>query len=237
MAEAINLEDTDISFWRAHPRDLSGRFTKIQDLRCQYYKEVFRPHRRSDTEVEHFVGKLTLNGWNEPNNKKGQLRVNPQVVAALDGHKNVVAFHYTAENVSSALPGVLGKAELAAKLRIPTKRYVWSSESVHDGDHAELVSVLAALSFEGYNPDQPGTWYPWTEEIDLKVQLQKWDYQPIDNPTILEDDEGFGVGSRITKQRWWVAGRIGDVIDSIYGQPGMAEAMQHAHDALEPHKS
>lgn len=239
------LEKSDINnlrFERTHPAKLADRFAEIQALRRRFYQREFAT--RPDEQVDHYVGRLTVAKWSDPNTAvgntaiTGQRRNNPQVVAAFDTETDRLAgFMYAAENVSSKyerrlsgrVPNVVASAvgtlERAQKLR-QDRYYVWSSEYVHDNDHPGLIPVLGALMVEGFDTSRPGTWYPWDEQTALKETLTSWGYAWDEGDPSSAD---FGLNSSPTKQERWVVPQLAIAEMAIREMPGMTEALELAH--------
>ena|SRR3990167_7591484 len=246
-----NFEIEGLRFERDFPDAFVDRFDEIQDLRRNYYQNVFQ---RSPEEVEHFVNHLTPENWSDPNNsigttaRSGQSRGFPIVSAAFNAHTNsLVGYMYAARNVSSKLEPVLNRLHVPLKIsehvgdlernkKIRFKRdYVWGSEYVHTDKIKGLVPILGALTLGTYRRSElRTTWYPWDEETELKSRLTEWGYKwDQGKPTPIEGENGFGIGSKPTKQERWVAPSVHTVLDNILDIKGAVAALGSAQRTLE----
>ena len=116
-----SVDDYDIGglrFERLAPAELEGRFDEIQSLRQRFYERVYEG-KRSQHEIDRFVGRLTLEKWSKPNTAVGntaieaQKRTGAKLLAAFDEKTNEIeGFVYLAENVSSKAERVMAKAHI-----------------------------------------------------------------------------------------------------------------------------
>lgn len=241
MSSPAEFDTSKLRFARTHPAELADRFPEIQALRQNFYRREFAS--RPEEQVNHYVGRLTVAKWSNPNSAvgntavTGQRRNNPQVVAAFDIQTDeLVGFTYAAENVSSkyerwlsrhvpsVIAGAVGAFERAQKLR-QNRYYVWGSEYVHNNEHPGLVPILGALMVEGFDTSLPGTWYPWDEQADLKETLTSWGYVWDKGEPSIED---FGPDSESTKQERWFVPRLAIAEMAIHEMPGIVEALELA---------
>jgi hypothetical protein len=243
MPQTYDVSAEGLRFVRVHPYAIANRFTDIQDLRRQHYGEVFT--HRSPQEVDHFVGRLSVASWSNPNAgigvtaRHGQRRSDPRVVAAFDERSgDLKGFMYAALNVSSRLEPFMsitadiGERERARKIE-NGRFYLWSNEYVHDPDYAHVVPVLAALSLEAYDKELGGKWYPWIEEAVLRNNLRTWGYCPNGlRPEQLQGEQGFGAGSIAAEQEPWTVESIDYACNRILKLPGAAQAVEEAHQSL-----
>ncbi|OGL29374.1 hypothetical protein A3D14_00020 [Candidatus Saccharibacteria bacterium RIFCSPHIGHO2_02_FULL_47_12] len=245
-----SVDDYDIGglrFERLAPAELEGRFDEIQSLRQRFYERVYEG-KRSQHEIDRFVGRLTLEKWSKPNTAVGntaieaQKRTGAKLLAAFDEKTNEIeGFVYLAENVSSKAERVMAKAHIPRVIRKPIggierafkqdidRFYVWGSEYVHNPERTGLPPILGALGLEGFDPNLTGTWYPWHEEADLKRHLTSWGY--VWDGGKPEEIKGFGSGYRGAMQERWTA-PLGYAIGRIEQLPGASVALEHARATM-----
>ncbi len=242
-----NFEVDGLRFINVPPADLAERFPEIQDFRLSNYSRLID---RPPEQIEHFVGRLTVEFWSDPNLAVGkvarsaQRRFNPRVVMALDDQTDEIAgYTYMAGNVSSKIEKLLRKLHTPDKIatysgnrerKFKMERsmfYAWGNEYVTDG-RAGLPTVLAAINIGNYPEFIRGTWFPWDEEEELKGNLNVWGYRREGEPEDLEGDKGFGEGSDPTHQEIWKSRTLATVRENILAIAGARTAIDQAKRSL-----
>lgn len=252
MAETVNFDIGNLRFWRGHPALLPATFPEIQELRTKHYTREFGRAGRSEAEIAHYIGRLTNESFNSPQKavgktaRSGQVRLSAVATAAFDeGNGELRALMHGARNVSSKyepklnelhvpklITSRIGNYERARKLD-GKQEYVWGSECVYDEDRSGLTETLFALQLEAYDPSLRGTFYPWTEEDRLRLDLTGLGYRWDGNkPRPLLGDKGFGEGSKPTYRSRWVVPSIEQVISCIGNISGAEDALSQAHERL-----
>jgi hypothetical protein len=251
MSYSPIYEISDLHFTRGDPSDLRNRFEEYQNLREVFYSQAMNPTHLTDTlelgsdemrsvaEIQHFVGKLTLRKWLDPSvavRGTSQRRTNPIVVAAYDNLDNLVGAAWGTDNVSSHFPSLIGDIDRYTKANYDIRKsrnYFWGSEFVHLPDRPDLAPILGLLLLEGVADQQrPGTWYPFTEEVNAKNELMNWGYYYTNVSRELKDDDGFGIGTRPTWMQTWKIDQVGSGVGNIIALPGIQSAVEHAHSSL-----
>lgn len=142
------------------------KFERIQAIRMDYYQNQLQDAYPVD--VQHYVNQTTLESWKDPNLTVGtglvafgQRYANPKVSIDADELNNILSFCYSADNASSSHRGLIGQAEIAAKLHLPTeplmrRRYRTIRELV--GNDPNTMGTVLGLAMIGAK-HQPVTAY------------------------------------------------------------------------------
>lgn len=176
-----------IAFERMHPAELRrAQLDDIAELRSDYYQASFEAAGYGA--VVDMPGFLALTGgasWEDPNADpfRRSLRANPQVTLALDSRDRVLGYAYTADDVSSNRPGIIGKAEELAKMNLPVQpligsRYLWLRALIAPYDERGIPEGLGIVATATHDlktdGKRPVSCYPWTTERDLIYLLETW---------------------------------------------------------------
>jgi hypothetical protein len=245
VAENSPIDLSNVRFERKHPQEFEDFFAEIIDLRLEHYKSVFL--ERSPEELRHFVGRLTLEKWNDPNAgvgttaRSGQRRFNPQTTVAFDTEtEEILGYSYAAENVSSKWETRLNKLHVPQKIAAPVgaferewkvshdEQYVWMSEAVLGANQAKLIYPLMVSTLDFYDQQLHGSWFPWDKEKLLKMNLGRVGYKPLKGaaPSVVDGEANFGSGAEDTSEELWVVPHIDQIpklVEHLIGREVVAQ--------------